>query len=268
MRYPYNYLINLQYLGFRYRGWMWQKDVKTVQEMVQRTLSYVLDHDRFKVLGAGRTDAMVSAVDYSFQLYIHHKIDEEELLKNLNINCPFDLRFMGIQKVPGDFNIIQNAKQKEYVYLFANGEKFHPFCAPFLAFFEGELDIPLMQQGAKLFEGSHHFRKYCARPTINTIFDRDIDFCEIRENDLHSASFFPEKTWVFCVRGKGFLRYQIRFMVGTLVRLGRHEITLEDIKASLVADGSTEHMSHPAPASGLMLNQLEFDFKKKENPEG
>ena len=205
MRYPYNYLINIQYLGFRYRGWMWQRDVKTVQEMVQRTLSFVLDHDRFKVLGAGRTDAMVSAVDYSFQLYLHHKIDEEELLKVLNTNAPFDIRFMGIQKVPGDFNIIQNAKQKEYVYLFANGEKFHPFAAPVLGYFSGELDIPLMQEGAKLFEGFHHFRRYCARPSANTTFERQIDFCEIRENDLHTASFFPEKNLVvLCARKRFF----------------------------------------------------------------
>lgn len=54
------YLIEIQYLGFRYHGWQKQPDVLTVEKMVERTLSYILDRRRFKVIAAGRTDAKVS----------------------------------------------------------------------------------------------------------------------------------------------------------------------------------------------------------------
>jgi tRNA pseudouridine38-40 synthase len=240
---------------------MWQRDVKTVQEMVEKTLTFVLEHNRFKVLGAGRTDAMVSANDYCFQLFMRQKIDMEQLVKDLNINIPFDIRVMGIKPIVGAFNIIQSAKEKEYMYLFTHGEKFHPFCAPFMAYIPGELDIPLMKEGAKLFEGEHNFRWFCARPGAHTNFIRSITSCELRENDLHTASFFPEKTYLLSVVGKGFLRYQIRFMMGTLIKLGNHEISLEDIKAALRAEVE-EQLSHPAPSSGLVLNRLEYDMDK------
>lgn len=258
MTYPYNYLVRIQYLGFRYRGWMWQRNVKTVQEMVEKTLCFVLEHNRFKVLGAGRTDAMVSANDYCFQLFTRQPMDMDQLVKDLNTNIPFDIRVMGMKPIVGEFNIIQSAKEKEYVYLFSHGEKYHPFCAPFMAYIPGDLDISLMKEGAKLFEGDHNFRWFCARPGAFTNFERRIESCELKENDLHTASFFPEETYMLSVVGKGFLRYQIRFIMGTLIKLGRHEISLEDIKLSLTGVGE-EQLSHPAPSSGLVLNRLEYD---------
>ena len=56
------YLIKIQYLGYRFHGWQKQPNLKTVELMLQRTLKYVLQEQKFKILGAGRTDAMVSSV--------------------------------------------------------------------------------------------------------------------------------------------------------------------------------------------------------------
>ena len=49
-----------------------------------------------------------------------------------------------------DFNIIQHPKIKEYIYLFSFKTKNHPFCAPFLVYIPEELDIPLMQEAARI----------------------------------------------------------------------------------------------------------------------
>ena len=67
------YIIEIQYLGFRFHGWQKQPEVNTVQRMIERTLSYVLEHKKFKTLAAGRTDAKVSVNQTlgSFHRYMH-----------------------------------------------------------------------------------------------------------------------------------------------------------------------------------------------------
>ena len=67
------YIIELQYLGFRYHGWQKQPNVNTLQRMVERTVSYVLKHKDFKVLASGRTDAKVSANQTYIELFVDYQ---------------------------------------------------------------------------------------------------------------------------------------------------------------------------------------------------
>ena len=251
------YLVRFQYLGFRYHGWQVQPNVKTVQKMVERTLSFVFDHTNFKVLGAGRTDMMVSVNNSAFQLFLSEKISEEDLKKKLNKSLPNDIRILVIEEVSQDFNVIRDSKEKEYHYLFSSGEKTHPFCAPFMLGVLEDLDVEKMKLGAKLFEGKHNFQRYAYKPSENTVFEREITFCEIVDNTDLTASFFPEKSFVFKVKGKGFLRYQVRLMVGVLLQLGKAEIDLEFIKDTL-ENPSSKTLKELAPASGLTLNSVAF----------
>src|SRR5690606_27328348 len=115
----------------------------------------------------------------------------------------------------------------------SHGEKFHPFCAPFMTHIEGNLDIDLMKKGAKFFEGQHNFINYCYRPDEDKNCFREIYRCEIKENTIYEANFFPEKTYLMHVRGKGFMRYQVRMMMGMLFRLGLGQISFEEFKSTL-----------------------------------
>lgn len=255
----YYYLLKIQYLGYRLHGWQRQPGLKTVEGMIKKTLKFVLGETRFKILGASRTDAMVSAQEAAFELFIDDKPLEKsrDFLDLFNMNLPPDIRAISIEEVDEKFNIIQHPKKKEYVYLFAFGEKSHPFCAPLLATFQEVLDIRLMMEGAKLFEGKHNFRNYCTKPTEHTILDREITRCEIVENELITANFFPKESFALHIDGTGFLRNQIRLMMGTLVLLGRGELSLDDIRKSLETDVSFP-MNFIAPGSGLILNKVEF----------
>ena len=142
--------------------------------------------------------------------------------------------------------------------MFTYGAKCHPFCAPIMTTILDDLDIELMKQGAKLFEGSHYFKSYCYRATDNGIYNREILLCELVENNLYTANYFPEKSYLLRVKGKGFMRNQIRLMMGTLIDLGKGNIDLETIKSSLLPE-STIKMNYIAPASGLILNTIEFE---------
>jgi tRNA pseudouridine38-40 synthase len=258
MKYPFSYLVEIQYLGFRFHGWQKQKDVKTLHDMVDKTLSFVFVDEKYKTLGVGRTDAMVSANKYYFQLFLMKEIDQNMFLKALNQNLTQDISSKSIQKLPLGFDLINCPKLKEYHYYFSFGKKNHPFSAPFIANVIEELNIDAMQVGASLFVGTHYFQKYCTKPSEKTVFKRTIDSCEIIENSEFTASFFPEKSYVLKVKGKGFLRYQIRLMMGMLFELGKNNVSLNFIQESLVESNDRKHLRHIATASGLQLYDVEL----------
>ncbi|MDX1471700.1 MAG: tRNA pseudouridine(38-40) synthase TruA, partial [Flavobacteriaceae bacterium] len=164
-----------------------------------------------------------------------------------------------IEEIDKDFNVINDSKEKEYLYLFAFGDKFHPFCAPIMTTILADLDISLMMKAAKLFVGEHNFKAYCYRPSETGNFIRVIENCELVENDQYTANFFPEKSYLLKVRAKGFGRNQIRLMMGALIEVGKGELSLNDFKKTLSEDFD-EQLSYIAPASGLILNKVEFNL--------
>ncbi len=255
----YYYLVRLQYLGYRFHGWQKQPNLKTVQYMVDRTLKYVLEGRSFKTLTSGRTDAKVSALGAAFELFLKdHPIEDfEEFLDIFNENLPQDLRALSIEEVDHDFNVIQHVREKEYLYLFAHGKKLYPFCSPIMATVLSPLNIEIMKQGARLFEGTHNFRSYCFRSTENGNYVKTIESCELMENEMFTANFFPENSYLLRVKGHGFGRNQIRLMMGALIELGMGKRTLDQIRESLAED-YPYNMQYMAPASGLILNRIEF----------
>ncbi len=253
------YIIQLQYLGFRYHGWQKQPNVNTLQRMVERTIAYVLEHKDFKILASGRTDAKVSANLAYIELFVDHtSLDIEEFFPLLNKNLPQDIRALNIEETDEKFNIIQSPKIKEYLYLFSFGEKFHPFCAPFMYNVLEDLDVEVMKEGAQLFVGKHNFRSYCHRPNKNTILEGEIMSCEIIENEIYTANFFPDKSYVLKVRGEGFKRNQIRLMMGALLDLGKGKIDINYIRKTLDSNAEEIVLEHIVPGSGLILNSIKF----------
>lgn len=258
MNQQYFYLIHIQYLGFRFHGWAKQPDVKTIHQFIDKTLPFVLGHKNFKTLGSSRTDAMVSANHAVFELFLKEPLDIDHFFKEFNSNLPLDIRAIKIEETDASFNVIQSPKVKEYLYLFAFGEKCHPFTAPILTSFMDYLDIDLMKEGAKLFQGKHNFRKYCTKPSDKVVFEREIEVSWIEENDIYKANFFPEQSWIYHIHAKGFMRNQIRLMMGQLIRLGKGEVSLDDIRQSLT-DPDNVPLDYIAPPSGLILNKVRFE---------
>lgn len=262
MNYEHSYLVRLQYLGFRLHGWQKQPNIKTVHFILDKTLKFVLNGIRFKSVGVGRTDAKVSSVNYPFQLFIDAPINNTEFIESFNRNSPADINALSIEEVENrEFNIIQAPKSKEYHYYFSNQGKNHPYAAPFMIGYEN-LNIDLMKKGAKLFEGTHYFGSYCTKPSKETILTRTIDSCCIMNNTYINASFFPKESFALVVKGKGFLRYQIRLMMGALIELGLGKIGLASIEESLQhREERGAPLATIAPGSGLHLFQVDFQNK-------
>lgn len=260
MKKRYYYLIRVQFLGFRYSGWQKQPGQKTIEGMLFKTLKFILPQQKFKILGAGRTDAKVSALNAAFQLILEDTSisDMSDFIKLFNENLPSDIKVLKVDNFDKNFNIIKDSKSKEYRYFFSYGEKNHPFCAPYMANILEDLDIDLMIKAAALYTGTHNFKAYTAKPGKNKQVIRTITSCEILENTEINASFFPKRSYMLRICGKGFMRYQVRMIMGALVQLGKGLLTIHDIKSSLLA-GTDIKISYVAPGSGLVLHQLEFE---------
>ena len=262
------YLFHIQFFGYRYHGWSRQPGLKTIQSQIDKTFAHIFGHENFKTLASSRTDSKVSAQHFVFELFTNETFSTDFFLEVFNANLPNDIRTLKIEEVDRSFNIIQAPKQKEYLYFFASGQKYHPFSAGLVMCFRDPLDIKLMQEGAKLFEGEHNFRRYCARKKDPEIsgkkeqqqpnFTRTISHCSIQQNNLYNADFFPTETFYLRIRSAGFMRYQVRLMMGQLLSLGRHETTLDDLLQTLKGDIETP-VRYIAPASGLVLNKIEFE---------
>ncbi|MDA9602790.1 tRNA pseudouridine(38-40) synthase TruA, partial [Flavobacteriaceae bacterium] len=86
---------------------------------------------------------------------------------------------------------------------------------------------------------------------------RDLSCCKIIENTIYKANFFPKKSYLLKINGKGFGRHQIRLIMGALIKLGKEEIDLDYISKSLLIN-SSKTMDYIAPASGLILHKVKF----------
>jgi len=260
MKKRYYYLIRVQFLGFRYSGWQKQPGQRTIEGMLFKTLKFLLPRQKFKILGAGRTDAKVSALDAAFQLIVEETpiSDIKDFIVSFNNNLPSDIKVLKIDNINKNFNIIKDSKSKEYRYFFSFGEKNHPFCAPYMANILEDLDIDIMTKAAALYIGTHNFKAYTAKPGKNKQVTRTLTSCEIMENKEINASFFPKHSYILRICGKGFMRYQVRMIMGALVQLGRGLLSIHEIELSLIEDTDIK-ISYIAPGSGLVLHKLEFE---------
>ncbi|MDO9182750.1 MAG: hypothetical protein Q7U04_10090 [Bacteriovorax sp.] len=246
------YLVHFQFLGFRYHGWQKQTELKTVQQTIEDCFSKYLGHSSFRTIGASRTDSMVSANHSLFEIISESEIEDELFLANFNQFLPADIKVLKMEKVDKGFKIISAPKVKEYLYFFSFGIKNHPFSAPFMTHINENLNLELMKEAAKLFEGTHYLKSFCFKPKENQNFQREIIHSEIEMNNILTANFFPDKSYLFRIKAKSFMRYQIRMMMGALFEVGMNKLTIDELKKSLSSDENLKVMI--APASGLILN--------------
>ncbi|WP_200977156.1 tRNA pseudouridine(38-40) synthase TruA [Echinicola sp. 20G] len=256
---PHTYLFKVQYLGFRYHGWQKQPGVKTIQEMLERAFKAKLGHGDFNILGAGRTDAGVSCMGGFFELFSTEEVNLDGVINGVNKYLPDDIRLITAEPIGPKFNIIQDVKEKEYRYYFSYGDKPHPFSAPFVVVIKDQLDIELMKQGAALFSGVNDFRNFCTKPKPETVFKREIKQSSLEEYKHADVEWeMSAPVYCFSVKGKGFMRNQVRLMMGALIDLGSHNLTLAHLKNALAGEMSVFLLSKKAEARGLVLHQVSF----------
>lgn len=252
------YLIRLTFLGTRYHGWSIQPEVKTVQGVLEKNISYALGSRSFKLLGSSRTDAGVSALQYFVQLTTKYYLPAD-MREKLNYHLPADIQIHEVVLKDRSFHLLDSIKSKRYVYLFQHNKKLHPFYAAFITSFSEELDIDLMKRAAHKFVGKHDFFNYEKKGGKNNDTVREIFICKIEEykdqfDDV--GIHIPPETFCMIIEADGFLRHMVRLIMGQLVEIGTGTTSIDELELSLKKVVLTR--IRKAPPNGLILQRIQL----------
>ena len=231
-----------EYKGTNYYGWQKQVGFISVQSQIEEVLSQVYN-EPISITGSGRTDAGVHALRQYFHFDTTKEKDLNQLRYALNKMLPNDLKILSFQVVDNDFHSRYSAKRKIYEYdiLLKNKDPFN-FDKAYV--YPMDLDIALLTQALKEFEGQHCYQDFTSKEEDEDNFVRTIYRIDVSKNDGLIKIIFE---------GNGFMRYQIRNMVGTAISIANKKEVINFIDYHLKETKIREIVAYKAPAEGLYL---------------
>jgi tRNA pseudouridine38-40 synthase len=243
----HKYQILIEYIGTNFIGWQIQSKGKSIQKLIQTKLSKLLK-EKILLIGSGRTDAGVHAIEQSAHFECKNKIQNmDKFLKSINyfVN-DMNISIIIIKKKKLNFHARFSAKQRIYRYII-----FNRLSRPSLEKERGwhvikELDILLMKKGANKLLGTKDFSTFrsssCnAKSPIRTMKSIKIKSIKGRiEIQFKSQSF---------------LQQQVRSMVGCLKYLAEKKWDLKKFDTVLKSKKRIL-CAPPAPAGGLFLEKV------------
>ncbi len=243
-----NIALRLSYDGSAYHGWQVQKNEISVAETLETALTKICGHP-VKTVGCGRTDAGVHALRYCANFRTDCRIPIDRFPLAVNSRLPGDISVSDAVEAPEDFNAIGSCLKKEYIYRILNSAVPDPFLQKRACFYPQRLDLSLMQQAARAFEGTHDFRAVRSLGTETKTTVRTVYWCRAeKEGDLITVSICAD----------GFLYNMCRAMVGTMVYASYGKLLPEEIP-QLLEIGDRRLTGPTMPPQGLYLNRIWYD---------
>jgi len=247
--------LTIAYDGTDFHGWQIQRDKSTVQGEIVNVLRRITQ-EQIHLHGSGRTDAGVHALGQVGSFKTLSLLSAEEFQRALNAILPPTIRIMEASETGPDFNARWSARAKIYRYRIYRGKVVPPSEWRYVLHYPFPLQEEKMREAAGKFAGMHDFASFAAstgseeddkeRSTDREIFSTEL----VRSADNEEL--------VFIVRGRSFLRYMVRKMVGTLLEVGRGRLQPEDIdKLFELRDRSKSGPT--VPAQGLCMVRVEHD---------
>ena len=241
------YFIKLAYNGTNYHGWQYQPNASSVQETLSKGVSVVLNTE-INLMGAGRTDTGVHAKEMFAHFDFETSFEIQSLVHKLNSYLPKDIVVYDIIPVHDEAHARFDAKKRTYEY------HINTFKDAFLQngswYFHQELDLDLMNEASKLLFNHIDFQCFSKVNTDVNTFDCTIfEAYWKKENDKI----------IFIISANRFLRNMVRAIVGTLVNVGLHKITLDDFN-EIIKSKNRDKAGFSVPAHGLYLTKIEYDY--------
>lgn len=236
----------VEYDGTSYAGWQYQPNEVSVQETIENAISKIRNKETH-IFGSGRTDAGVHALGQTFHFDIEEERDLDKFRYSINCVLPKDIRIKSLSGVSDDFHARLSAKSKTYEYRI-NLKEDGAFDYKYEEYIDQPLDIEEMEKCSKVFLGKHCFKNFTTKEEDHDGYIREVYSINFIINNDHLRIQF---------NGNGFMRYMVRFLVGTLIQVGRHKLNIDDVKKLL--DGSTEKVvSYKAEGKGLFLVEVKY----------
>lgn len=250
------YFIQLSYDGTGYHGWQVQPNGVSVQEVLQKALSTLLRQPT-EVTGAGRTDAGVHAsmMVAHFDWPAAHEgegceempLDCTQLTYKLNRLLPPDVAVQAVRPVSPEMHARFSATRRTYHYYI------HTHKDPFLRGYSWQVNVPLdfalMNEAAQVLLEYSDFTSFSKTGT-----DVKTNICQLTEARWEQLK--PGE-WRFTVSANRFLRNMVRAIVGTLVEVGRHRMTISQMRHAIEAK-DRQRAGESVPGHALYLTNIEY----------
>lgn len=244
------YFIYLSYDGTSYHGWQIQPNGNSVQEEMQKALSILL-RQNIEIVGAGRTDAGVHARVMVAHFETGMSVDCGQLAYKLNRLLPRDISVDKVMPVSDDLHARFSAVKRTYHYYVH--QKKDPFRRAYSCELHYELDFNLMNEAAAYLLECSDFAAFCKVHT-----DVKTTICNVTRAQWVCDG---DGYWHFVISADRFLRNMVRAVVGTLVDVGRHKITLERFK-EIVECKKRSNAGESMPGNALFLEEIKYPFDK------
>lgn len=256
MRY---FKLTIAYDGTDFHGWQMQTNRPTVQGEIVGVLRR-LTQESVTLQGAGRTDAGVHAVGQIGSFRTQSSLSAGEFQRALNALLPPTIRIVNAEEVGPTFNARWSARGKVYRYRLYRGRVVPPTLWRYVLHYPFPLDEDAMGAASARFIGTHDFTSFAAS-TGSEEDDKERDTKrEIFSTDLARSA--DNEELVFTVRGRSFLRYMVRKMVGTLLDVGRGKLAPEDIdRLYELKDRSKSGPTVPPQGLCMVSVELEESFR-------
>lgn len=245
--------MKIAYDGTNYCGWQMQINGITVEEVINKELSALLN-ENILVIGASRTDSGVHAIGNVAVFDTETKIPADKICFALNQRLPDDIRIQESFEVPKDFHPRYCKTKKTYEYKILNARFPMPMERLYSHFVFLPLNIEKMQEACKYIIGEHDFKSFCSsrsqvENTIRCVYSLDVT----KENNMLHIT----------ISGNGFLYNMVRIIVGTLIKVGLGVYPPEHVKE--IIEAKDRNVAGPkAPACGLTLVGIEYEDLNKE----
>ncbi len=241
--------LTVEYAGTRYSGWQIQKNARTVQGEIDRSVRAVTGRNDFELYGSGRTDAGVHALAQVAHLDVSTRLPAESLRRLINDGLPADINILSAEPVPHRFHARHDAVARRYLYQVARRRT--AFAKAFVWWVKEPLDANRMRDAAQPFVGMRDFHSFAASPEDAAVETSTVVLVDrlavVEDGDLILVS----------IEGSHFLWKMVRRIVGVLVEIGRGGLE-PAAAATFLAESSTAPARLTAPPSGLFLERVYY----------
>ena len=239
------YFIELSYNGAVYHGWQIQPDAISVQEVLEKALSVLLNTS-ISIMGAGRTDTGVHAKQMFAHFDFEGDIDNVDLVFKLNSFLPKDVAIHDIFKVKKDVHTRFHAVSRTYLYRVSLQKNVFNVDAAYNV--KQKLDIEKMKEATKILLEYNDFQCFSKSKTNVNTFLCNIMKAEwqVVDGELH-----------FTIKADRFLRNMVRAIVGTLINIGLGKNPVAHLH-SIIESKNRSEAGFSVPAHGLYLIEVEY----------
>ncbi len=244
------FLLFLTFDGTDFCGWQRQSEGRSVQQVVEETLSLLADSTR-QAVAAGRTDAGVHAESLPASTVMPARWNAAELLRALNATLPADIAVREVRAVRSGTDARRAALGRQYRYdVGIDAAVRSPFRSRTEWALGRPVDLDAMQRAAERLGGSHDFRAFAA------VGEPKPHYC-CRIGTARWSSSADRGVAQFTIGADRFLHHMVRMLVGTMVDIGLRRRPVDDM-GRLLASTSNADTSPPAPAAGLRFVAAEY----------